>query len=188
MSGELCQLRNRQWVGVILCCFPYLKWITIVSSCFISVFWEIDLVQCFQLRSFPSLLLHPLVSSWHYAMVSASMVMSVLSFHSVWVHFVSWGCSHCTAQGIHTQLSSIQICVCSLGYTAASLGSLFQLEDSVPWRGCVVTRLHEQHECSHVPASVKLLASSSQKHFTLIMPPGIPRLVTRGQHHLLLHH
>lgn len=77
----------------------------------------------------------------------------------------------------------------NLYYVAAFLGSLFQLGVSVPSKGCAITHLHEEDDFSSVPASVKFLASCSQKHFAVIVSPGIPRLVTRGQHyHLLIEH
>lgn len=77
----------------------------------------------------------------------------------------------------------------NLCYVAAFLGSLFQLGVSVPSKGHAITHLPEEDDCFSVPASVKFLSSCLQKHFAVIVSPGIPRLVTRGQHyHLLTEH
>ena len=187
MSNGLCQLRNRQWVGVFLCCFASLQWITIVSSCFISVFWEVCLIHCFQLRSFPNWLLtlwfSPGIILWclpPWAALSSPFTQSgcIISLEVA-------ATVKCKAS-IYNHPLFKSLCVHNLGYIAAFLGSLFQLRASVPWKGCVITHIHEEGDCSHVPASVKFLASCSQKRFTVIMPSGIPRLVTRGQHHHLL--
>lgn len=166
MSNGLSQLRSRQWVGVFLCCFAYLQWITIVSSCFISVFWEIDLIHCFQLRSLPNWLL----TLWFSPVIIPQCLPPRAALSSP---FTQSECIFCLEVAATVQLTVSMytdplfksLCLHNLGYIAAFLGSLFQLGGFCSMKG-MCNYLHEEGDCSHVPASVKFLASCSQKCFT----------------------
>jgi len=87
------------------------------------------LIQLIAASSGPFLTPHPLVFSWHYTMMLASMGCFVQSFHSVCVHFsLEVAVTVQLKASVSNHPSFQPLCMHNLGCIAALLGSLFQLE------------------------------------------------------------